>query len=249
MYSRVDAQPLGQREPLGVQALAHLRRRRERVLGRDVVAVGAEAAEVGRAGRAPARATSPTGSAAPGCRRPAAAGAPRRSAASCPRSSTAHAHSGASQLRRRPRRRCASTRRRRRRRSRPARARSSSGAGRSSGGSPPGCGRARRARSASASSDAIRSSSVSPMPTRIPLVNGIFSSPAAAIVSSRRAGCLVGDPWWRDSARVDRLEHQPLRGGHLAQPREVLALERRRGSCAAAARARARARRPRRRRR
>ena len=33
---------------------------------------------------------------------------------------------------------------------------------------------------ASASSDSTRSCSVSPMPTRIPLVNGIFSSPAAA---------------------------------------------------------------------
>ena len=49
---------------------------------------------------------------------------------------------------------------------------------------------------ASASSDAIRSSSDSPMPTRIPLVNGIFSSPAVRIVSSRTAGCLVGEPWW-----------------------------------------------------
>ena len=48
--------------------------------------------------------------------------------------------------------------------------------------------------SASFASDAIRSSSVSPIPTRIPLVNGILSSPAAAIVSIRRAGCLVGDP-------------------------------------------------------
>ena len=27
-------------------------------------------------------------------------------------------------------------------------------------------------------------------------MNGIFSSPAARIVSSRTAGCLVGDPWW-----------------------------------------------------
>ncbi len=33
-------------------------------------------------------------------------------------------------------------------------------------------------------------------PTRIPLVNGIRSSPAAPIVSSRRAGCLVGEPAW-----------------------------------------------------
>ena len=49
--------------------------------------------------------------------------------------------------------------------------------------------------SARASSDAIRSSGASPIPTRIPLVNGIFSSPAARIVSSRTSGCFVGDPW------------------------------------------------------
>ena len=52
-----------------------------------------------------------------------------------------------------------------------------------------------RCSSASASSDAIRSSGASPMPTRIPLVNGMRSSPAARIVSRRTAGCLVGDPW------------------------------------------------------
>ena len=74
--------------------------------------------------------------------------------------------------------------------------RSTSGAGRSSGGSPPGCGRGARCTSASASSEAMRSSSVSPMPTRMPLVNGILSSPAASIVSRRRAGCLVGEPAW-----------------------------------------------------
>ena len=45
----------------------------------------------------------------------------------------------------------------------------------------------------SASSASIRSSRVSPMPMRIPLVNGIASSPASRIVSSRRAGILSGD--------------------------------------------------------
>ena len=50
--------------------------------------------------------------------------------------------------------------------------------------------------SASASSAATRSSGVSPIPTRMPLVNGIRSSPAARIVSSRRSGCLVGEPRW-----------------------------------------------------
>ena len=52
----------------------------------------------------------------------------------------------------------------------------------------------RSCNSASAASDAIRSSSVSPIPTRIPLVNGILSSPAASIVAIRCAGCLVGEP-------------------------------------------------------
>ena len=48
--------------------------------------------------------------------------------------------------------------------------------------------------SAIASSEAIRSSSVSPIPTRMPLVKGIRSSPAASIVARRRAGCFVGEP-------------------------------------------------------
>ena len=34
------------------------------------------------------------------------------------------------------------------------------------------------------------------MPTRIPEVNGIFSSPAASMVAMRAAGCLVGLPAW-----------------------------------------------------
>ncbi len=46
----VDAQPLGQRDPVGRQPLAHLVGRGERVLGRDVIAVGAQAAEVAGAG-------------------------------------------------------------------------------------------------------------------------------------------------------------------------------------------------------
>ena len=47
---RVDAQALGQRDAVVGEPLAHLLRRRERVLGRDVVAVGRQPAEVGRAG-------------------------------------------------------------------------------------------------------------------------------------------------------------------------------------------------------
>ena len=42
----------------------------------------------------------------------------------------------------------------------------------------------------------MRSSGVSPMPTRIPVVNGIFSLPAASIVARRTSGCLVGEPAW-----------------------------------------------------
>ena len=45
----VHAQPLGQRHPVGLQPLADLGRRREWVLGRDVIAVGAQPAEVGGA--------------------------------------------------------------------------------------------------------------------------------------------------------------------------------------------------------
>ena len=81
--------------------------------------------------------------------------------------------------------------------------------------------------SASASSEATRSSSVSPIPTRIPLVNGIRSSPAASIVSSRRAGCLVGEPGVDGLHQPlgDGLEHQALGGRHLAQPGQVLPRE------------------------
>ena len=42
-----------------------------------------------------------------------------------------------------------------------------------------------------------------------------------------------------DQVGVDRLEHQPLRRGHLAQPRQLVARRPRRCSCAAASRARA----------
>ena len=47
---RVDAEPLGQRVAERPQPLADLERAREGMLGRDVVAVGGEAAEIGRAG-------------------------------------------------------------------------------------------------------------------------------------------------------------------------------------------------------
>ena len=66
---RVDAQALGQRDAVGGQALADLVGRRERVLGRDVVAVGAQPAEVGRARRDELAATSRRGWAGSGRRR------------------------------------------------------------------------------------------------------------------------------------------------------------------------------------
>ena len=50
--------------------------------------------------------------------------------------------------------------------------------------------------SARASRDSTRDSSDSPIPTRIPVVKGIFSSPAASIVRRRSVGCLVGEPAW-----------------------------------------------------
>ena len=48
---------------------------------------------------------------------------------------------------------------------------------------------------ASASRAAIRSSSRSPIPTRMPLVHGIRSASASRIVCRRSAGSFVGEPW------------------------------------------------------
>ena len=141
----VDAQPLGQRDAVLGQALADLVRRGERVLGRDVVAVGAQAAEVGRArgdelgppvGEVRRDLDADAGQQPLGLGDQALHVLDRR-----PASTTRGGRAAG------PRRgRCASTPSRPPRRSRPAPARSSSGAGRSSGGSPPAGGRARRAR-------------------------------------------------------------------------------------------------------
>ena len=120
--------------------------------------------------------------------------------------------------------RCASSASARRRwRSRPAPRRSSAGAGRSSGGSPPAGGRARRAPRRAPRAPRSRSSSrladadEDPARERDPqLAGGADRLQPPRRVLGRRA--LVGD-----EVGVDRLEHQPLRGGHLAQPREVVA--------------------------
>ena len=63
----------------------------------------------------------------------------------------------------------------------------------SSGRSPRGDARAPPRSSAARGARRSRSPRVSPIPTRIPLVNGIESSPARRIVSSRRAGSLSGE--------------------------------------------------------
>ena len=227
MYSEYTHSRSVSASPSCVQALADLRRRRERMLRRDVIAVGAQPAEIGGAGARPAPATSQhrfggTWIPMPGISR-------RVSAISRFMSSIVTGAGPVGRVELRPVRDPRPPVRAGRRPPRcpPALARNSSGGGRSSGGSPPGCGRSASCSSASASSDAIRSSSVSPIPTRIPLVNGIFSSPAAAIVSIRRAGCLVGEPGVHGLHQPlgHRLQHQPLRGGHLPQPRQVLAAQ------------------------
>ena len=64
----------------------------------------------------------------------------------------------------------------------------------SSGRSPPARGRGARGWSAIACSASIRSARSSPIPTRIPVVYGICSRPAASSVASRRVGCLSGAP-------------------------------------------------------
>ena len=48
-------------------------------------------------------------------------------------------------------------------------------------------------------------------PTRMPVVNGIASSPAASSVASRRSGVLSGEPRCAVEVGVERLDHHPLR--------------------------------------
>ena len=52
----------------------------------------------------------------------------------------------------------------------------------------------RSSRSRMASSDSTRSRRVSPIPMRIPVVNGTASSPARASVASLTSGSLSGEP-------------------------------------------------------
>ena len=176
---RVDAEPLGERVAARRELLAHP----VRATGRGARARCGRRWRTGRRGRSRpprrAAATSRRGSAGSGCRRRASAAWHSRTSARMSSSVTRRrpAPAAAARLAVRCPRRAAP-----RRRSRPARRRSSAGAARSSGGSPPAGGRTRACTSASASSAAMRSSGDSPIPTRIPLVNGMRSSPAARIV-------------------------------------------------------------------
>ncbi len=85
----------------------------------------------------------------------------------------------------------------------------------------------RSASSAIASSASIRSSLVSPIPIRIPVVKGMASSPASAIVSSRAGRDLVRRAEMRASPLREPvrsgLEHQPHRDRDLAEHPQVLA--------------------------
>ena len=57
-------------------------------------------------------------------------------------------------------------------------------------------------------------------------MNGIFSSSAARSVAEPQRRVLGRRGLVGDEVGPQRLEHQPLGGRHLAQPREVLAAER-----------------------
>ena len=52
--------------------------------------------------------------------------------------------------------------------------------------------------------DSMRSARVSPMPIKIPVVNGTLSMPAASMVASRIAGALSGEPWCGPLRRPSR---------------------------------------------
>ena len=95
-----------------------------------------------------------------------------------------------------------------RRRARASRCRASAG---SSGRSPPARGRGGGGWRRWPRAPSMRSARDSPMPTRMPVVNGMASSPAASSVASRRSGALSGEPRWASRSALQRLEHHPLR--------------------------------------
>ena len=213
---RVDAEALGQRVALRREPLADLVRARERVLGRDVVAVRRQAAQVGRARLnqlvPPIREVRRDLDAHVGHEPPALGDEPLHVVSVI---SEAHSGIGAAPRPERPsiprwgvrRTFCDATgASRRRRRSRRPLGRSSADAARSSGGSPPGCGRGARARRPAPRAMRCAPPRVSPMPTRIPEVNGIRNSPAASIVAIRTAGCFDGEPAWTVSIRRSEID-------------------------------------------
>ena len=79
---------------------------------------------------------------------------------------------------------------------------------------------------AMASSASMRSRRVSPMPTKIPVVNGIASEPAYSRVARRRSGVLSGEPRWQSRSAVERLEHHALRRRDRPQLRQFVGEQR-----------------------
>ena len=64
----------------------------------------------------------------------------------------------------------------------------------------------RRCNPARAKSESITSSRRSPIPTRIPLVNGTLALPAASMVATRNPGSLSGQSWWGMPGSISRGE-------------------------------------------
>ena len=95
----------------------------------------------------------------------------------------------------------------------------------SSGRSPPARDRARACAFAIATSASIRSARVSPMPTRMPVVNGTRARPGGVERREPALGRLVGRAVVRAAGlaepRRERLDHHPLRRAHRAQPRRA----------------------------
>ncbi len=94
-----------------------------------------------------------------------------------------------------------------------------------------------------ASRASSRSDRVSPMPTRMPVVNGMASWPAASSVARRRSGCLVRRAGVAFEVGAQALEHHALRRRHRAQHGQLVgrrARRRWRGGAAPSRRAPAR---------
>ena len=83
----------------------------------------------------------------------------------------------------------------------------------------------RRWLAAMASRASTRSARSSPMPTRMPVVNGMASSPAASRVARRRVGRLVGRAAVGGEVGAERLDHHPLARGDGPQGGEVGGVE------------------------